>query len=132
MMPKLYKNPLNGPCAKAANAKCKNEHGMEVCVVSPYGADQDTIDSLHETAADLMWGGKGHDIAHVVIAHGGKKYCMQVESKKIANDAKWRDHGDAWAKKHGTKIEDGKCGSWFDDKVKSWDHKGTSVSIWMH
>ena len=132
MMPKLYKDPQHGPCADWKNAKCKTQYGSTICSVSPYGASQDTVEALHDQAADLMWGGKGHTWAHADVKNGGKEYCMQVDSPKVEDDAKWRKHGDHWAKRHGTKIEDGKCGAGWTKEVHHWDHGKTHASIWMH
>ena len=107
-----------GGC-RGGDTDCQQWRGMKVC-----GASDDDITNL--------WGGKGHDEAHVVVKHGVHTYCMQVTSPKIANDSNWRDHGDAWAKEHDATIEDGGCGAGWGAAVKSMDHGKTHVDIFMH
>ena len=130
MMPKLYKNPQDGPCADAAKAKCQTQYGMTICTVSPtYGDHEDTAEFLHEQATEAMWGGKGHKWAHSDVDRDGRKYCMQVHSDKVADDAKWREQGSKWAKKHGDKIEDGKCGEEWKKVLHHRAGKHMSVTV---
>ena len=81
-----------------------------------------------------MWGGAGHSVAHVITTQAGKTFCMQVTSKKVGDDAKWRAGGSAWAKAHGTTIQDGPCGPTWGDEVMHHDdhHKHIKMSIWSH
>ena len=90
------------------------------------GADEEDILRVQQDFA-AMWGGAGHNVAHVIKGHDGKKYCMQVRSPKIADNAQWREKGNHWAKRHGVSIQDGKCPARFTKVNNRVNHGKTHV-----
>jgi hypothetical protein len=49
-----------------------------------------SCDEGDDDKTDAMWGGKGHDVVHVLKEVKGYTYCMQVSGKKVADDATYR------------------------------------------
>ena len=62
-----------------------------------------------------MWGGAGHNNAHVVASYEGFKYCIQVESPLNTDDAAWGAYASKWANFHDATIEDGLCANTFQN-----------------
>ena len=120
-----YAHPLPGNCPHRGS--CTNSMGLEMCTWMGGASDED-IARVHQDFA-AMWGGAGHNVAHVIKGHDGKKYCMQVTSPKVADDASWREKGNHWAKRHGVSIQDGKCPARFSEALHRMYHGKTHVIV---
>ena len=79
-----------------------------------------------------LWGGAGHNEAHLIVQHKHKGYCMQVEGPQVTDDAKWRAEGNNWAKRHGAIIEDGPCPAVWADEVHHLNNGKTHFKVFMH
>ena len=79
-----------------------------------------------------MWGGKGHQVVHLVMTKKHHEYCMQASGKKVANAAyaAWRAKGSKWATKHGVTIEDGKCPKRFTDELHEMKGKLVDFKVY--
>ena len=72
-----YAHPLPGLCPQTGTEKgsCSTVMpGVKSCLYMG-GADEEDIARVQQDFA-AMWGGAGHNVAHLIVGHGGKNYCM--------------------------------------------------------